>query len=106
MPRCETCERSVHSSDLEHVGDLLICSTCRRPKLFKEEKMAEKKERKEIASVHIFEVPTRDGATDHEVVVEGNYAGLELKFTTTFDQVREFFTQKRATGQKARLKSV
>lgn len=106
MPRCGICRQTVRSKDLKQIGPggPVVCKWCREPK---EIKVAEtKRERKQIASIHIYEVPTRDGATDHEVVVEGNYAGLELKFTTTFDQVREFFTQKRATGQKARLKSV
>lgn len=69
--------------------------------------MAEKTEkRKKVMSFHIYEVPTQDGATDHEIEADITYAGLEVKFTTTFDQVREFFTQKRTPGQKAKLKSV
>ena len=105
MPRCEVCRSTVRSKDLKQIGPKgpIVCRWCREPK---EIKMAETKDRKKVASLHIYEIPTQDGAVDHEVVLEGNYAGLELKFTTTFDQVREFFTQKRATGQKARLKSV
>lgn len=94
------------SADLEQVGPAIICTKCRRPKLYKEKDMAEMKDKKKVASLHIYEIPTDDGVTDYEVVAEANYAGLKVEFVTTFDQVREFFTQKRVPGKRAHLKSV
>lgn len=62
--------------------------------------------RKHIMSFHIYEVPTKDGARDHEIEVEAAMGGLNLRYNTTFDKVREFFTQKRETGKPATLKAV
>jgi hypothetical protein len=62
--------------------------------------------RKKLMSFHIYEVPTSDGATDHEIEADIGYSGFELKFTTTFDKVRDFFTRRRTPGQKANLTAV
>jgi hypothetical protein len=104
MPRCEICEESVPSGDLKPVGPdgLIACTGCRRPK---ETEMADDK-RKKVGSFHIYEVPTEDGAVDHEVEADVAYSGLEVKFKTTFDKIRAFFTEKREKGQKAELKAV
>lgn len=102
MPRCEKCGSSVSSDTLQVVGDVVVCAGCRKPKKV-EGKMAEKKQ---LVSITLNEVPTKDNAVDHEVEVEGGYGGLEVKFRTTFDQIRRFFTQQREKGKKASLRSV
>lgn len=106
MPRCQNCGGSVSSSSLKKVGDAIVCSECGRPKIV-EGKMAEN--RKRVASVILNEVPTKDGATDHEISVEvrlrDSYGGLDVNFNTTFDRVRDFFTQKREKGKRASLKA-
>jgi hypothetical protein len=66
--------------------------------------MAEDK--KQLVSITLNEVPTKDNAIDHEIEVEGGYGGLELRFKTTFDKIRAFFTQQRERGKKASLRSV
>lgn len=104
MPRCPTCGELAKKVDLAEVNGKLACKSCRRPKAIKEMNMAEN--RKKLLSFHIFEVPTKDGAKDHEVEVEGTWGGLDLKYTTTFDKIREFFTQKREEGKPATLRSV
>ena len=106
MPRCEDCRKSVPAADLKRAGRAgqTLCSHCRGPK---EVIVAEKTEkRKTEKKKKTTKKKTQDGATDHEIEADITYAGLEVKFTTTFDQVREFFTQKRTPGQKAKLKSV
>jgi len=58
--------------------------------------MAETKtdQRKKLLSFHVYEIPAGSGV-DHEVEVEGSWGGMDLKYKTTFDKVREFFTQRR-----------
>ena len=102
MPKCEKCKKSVKSSELFLAGERLVCKPC-----FGGKKMAETKtERKRVVSIHVYEIPTKDGARDHEVEVETSIGGLELKYATTFDKVREFFTEKRKEGEPAKLKCV
>lgn len=103
MPRCPKCGSSVSSEVLLKVNDCVVCPDCRRPKKV-EDKMTEDK--KQLVSITLNEVPTKDGAIDHEVEVEGGYGGLEVRFKTTFDRIRAFFTQQREKGQKASLRSV
>ena len=97
MPKCQSCGNSVSSSLLANVGGVVVCPDCGRPKLV-EGKMADKKQ---LASITVNEVPTLDDAIDHEVNIEGAYGGLEVKFNTTFDKIRTFFTQEREKGKKA-----
>jgi len=111
VPKCQVCQRSVKSNDLQQVGEILACGRCRRPKKLKEDKVAETlydqaKDRKKVMSFHIFDIPTKDGARDHQVEAEVVVGGLNLQYTTTFDQVREFFTRQRERGQQAKLKAV
>ena len=69
--------------------------------------MAEKLvERKHVASCKIYEVPTADGAVDHEVELEISMSGLAVRYNTTFDSVRKFFTEQREKGKEAALKVV
>jgi hypothetical protein len=111
MPKCPICSRNVKSNDLQRVGKVLACKKCRRPKKIKETKMAENeydrlKGRKKLMSFHIYEVPTKDGARDHQIEVEVAAGGFNLQYITTFDQVRDFFTRHREKGKPARLKAV
>jgi len=112
MPLCEVCRRSVPKGDLKRSGRLngqVACPACRGEP--KEKKMAEKTDRakKLLMSFHIYEVPVEEGV-DHEVEVEGSWGGMNLKYKTTFDKVREFFTQRREKtqeeGKAPSLKSV
>lgn len=64
------------------------------------------KNRKRVMSFTIYEVPTKDGARDHEIEVETSIGGLNLQYTTTFDKVREFFTKQREKGKPASLRAV
>ena len=98
MPRCQSCGKSVSSDTLRKVDTAVVCAVCGRPKPV-EGKMSEEKKR--VLSVVLSEVPTDDEAVDHEVMVESSYGGLDIKFNTTFDKVRDFFTQKREKGKKA-----
>jgi len=102
MPRCQGCGNSVSSSALSLIGEAAICPDCGKLKLV-EEKMSDKKQ---VLSITLNEISTPDSTTDHEVRIEGEYAGLEVKFKTTFDEVRAFFTQKREKDQRAKLQSV
>ena len=110
MPLCGYCREPVPSHDLKRAGlelnGEMACSNCRRPK---EIKMAEKTkagDRTKVAAVNIYEVKTADGGTDHELEFEGSWNGLDVRFKTTFDQVREFFTQRREEGESKPLRSV
>lgn len=109
MPKCQKCGNSVKSEDLRAVGgvETLLCGGCRKPKEV-EKKMAENTvyEKRQIVSLALNEVPTKDGAVDHEVSINGGYGGLDIKFNTTFDKIRAFFTQQRERGKRASLKSV
>lgn len=96
MPKCQSCGGSVSSASLRKVGTAVVCPDCGKPRAV-EGKMAENKKR--VASVVLNEIPTSDGAVDHEVVIEGSYGGLEIKFDTTFDRVRDFFTKRREKAQ-------
>lgn len=91
MPKCPNCGDAVSSSTLRAVGNAVVCSECGRPKKV-EDRMATNKQ---LVSVVLKEVPTPDAETDHEISIEGKYGGLDVKFSATFDQIREFFTQKR-----------
>jgi len=62
--------------------------------------------RKRVVSFSIYEIPTKDGAFDHEIEADVSFSGLDIRYNTTFDKVREFFTQKREKGKKASLKVV
>jgi hypothetical protein len=110
MPNCPTCGGHARSSDLAEVGDSLACRECRRPKEVKGGKKREKKMAEMtkimIVSFNIYEVPTKDGAKDHQIEVEASVAGLSLQYVTTFDKVRKFFTEKREKGKPAVLKAV
>lgn len=88
MPSCEICQNQVPSYDLHNLGDEIVCIDCRVRKM----KMAEKKT---LLTLNVFEVPTKDGGVDHEVEISGSWSGLDIKFKTTIDQVRDFFTEKR-----------
>lgn len=103
MPKCQSCGNSVSSKTLLVVGNAVVCPECRKPKEV-EEKMAENKN--QVMSITLNEVPTMDGVVDHELEIEGGYGGLEIKFKTTFDKIRTFFTQQRERGKKASLRSV
>lgn len=100
MPLCEVCRKSVPKEDLKRSGrmnGLIACPACRAEP--KEKKMAEtKREPKKIMSFHIYEIPVGDGV-DHEVEVEGGWGGMNLKFKTTFDKVRDFFTKRREQAE-------
>jgi DNA-directed RNA polymerase subunit M/transcription elongation factor TFIIS len=97
MPRCQNCGSTAHSYDLRIVDDAVVCSKCGRPKLV-EDDMATKKKR--LVSVTLHEVSTADYETDHELEIEGEYAGLEVRFKTTFDDIRTFFTKRREAASR------
>jgi hypothetical protein len=103
MPLCPCCNNPVKSDELRQVNGTVACRMCRRPKDTEEKKMAEKTL---LMSFHIYETPTKDGAKDHSVEVEACYAGLNLKYETTFDKVRKFFTEMREKGKTASLKAL
>ena len=100
MPRCQNCGNSVRSYELMSVGNTALCAVCYGAG---EDKMAEKKP---VVCVTLAEVTAPDKAIDHEIAVEGSYRGLEVKFATTFDELREFFTQRREKGKRAAIRSV
>jgi hypothetical protein len=52
-------------------------------------------EKSKLVSVVLSEIAAPDDGIDHEISVEGGYGGLDIKFSATFDQIRDFFTQKR-----------
>lgn len=109
MPKCEVCQGSYPSTSLKKRGvyDVVTCPNCQEPK--GRDTMAEtKSERvgKKVMSLHIYEISTPDGGRDHEVEVEGSWGGAEVKFKTTIDKVREFFTKRRVEGHKAPLEVV
>lgn len=91
MPKCPNCGDAVSSSTLRAVGNAVVCSECGRPKKV-EDRMATNKQ---LLSVVLNEIPAPDDGIDHEISIEGRYGGLDVKFSSTFDQVREFFKQKR-----------
>lgn len=103
MPRCQNCGNSARSYELREVGAAVVCPTCRKPKSV-EDKMVDKKKR--LVSLTLSEVPTPDKAADHEIDFEGGYGGLEVRFNTTFDKVRAFFTQKREKGKRAEFRTI
>lgn len=55
----------------------------------------EKREDRHLARFDIFEFDTEDGGTDHRIEAMFAYGGLELRYDTTFDKVRQFFTEAR-----------
>ncbi len=57
----------------------------------------------QLVSVVLNEIPAPDDEIDHEISIEGKYGGLNVKFSATFDQIRDFFTQRR---EKAALQLV
>lgn len=54
-----------------------------------------KEEKRLVFSFEVYEFDTADGGVDHKIEVVGNYGGLNLQFTSTVDQVRDFFTKRR-----------
>lgn len=48
-----------------------------------------------IFGMNVYEVDMPDGGVDHRIEVSGNYGGLNLQFSSTLDQVRDFFTRRR-----------
>lgn len=100
MPKCPNCRNSVRSYELISVGNTVTCAVCYGTG---EDSMAEKKQ---VVSVTLAEVTTPDKVIDHEIAVEGSYRGLEVKFATTFDELRDFFTQRREKGKRAAIRSV
>lgn len=104
MPKCPNCGSAAHSYELLVVGDAIACPSCLDPRNM-EGKMAE--EKKQLMSMTLSEVQESvGGAPDHEVIIEGSYAGLEIKFNTTFDKIRTFFTQRREKSGKTTLQAV
>lgn len=95
MPKCPNCGDSVRSSILRTDGDAVVCPECGRPKKV-EDGMATNKQ---LLSVVLNEIPAPDDGIDHEISIEGRYGGLDVKFSSTFDQIREFFTQKRESRE-------
>lgn len=99
MPRCTGCRETKRSTDLEKVkGRGALCGKCRRPLRLVEDLMKEKPERDNnrlVFSVNVYELDTPDGGIDHRVEVSGNYGGLNLRFSSTVDEIRDFFTKKR-----------
>lgn len=61
---------------------------------------------RKVFSMEVLEFETPDGGTDHRIEIEGGYAGLDIRFSSTVDQIRDFFTQKRNPGERRHLKSV
>lgn len=90
MPKCPCCGESVNSFDLSPVNGEAVCGQCSTP-----HPVSELKEKRTLATVAVRETPSSDGTTDHELEVAGSYGGLDLKFSTTFDEIREFFTRRR-----------
>jgi hypothetical protein len=48
-----------------------------------------------IFGMNVYEVDMPDGSVDHKIEVNGNLGGLNLQFSSTVDQIRDFFTKKR-----------
>lgn len=90
MPKCPCCGESVNSFDLSPVNGEAVCGGCSTPHV-----VPEPKEKRTLANVAVREVATSDGGTDHELEVASSYGGLQLKFSTTFDEIRDFFTRRR-----------
>ena len=90
MPKCPCCGESVNSFDLSPVDGSAVCGQCSTP-----HPVPDLKEKRTLATFAVREVPTSDGKTDHEFEVASAYGGLELKFSTTFDEIRDFFTRRR-----------
>lgn len=103
MPKCPNCGNSARSYELRVVSDTLVCHECARPKAVEDSMLSDKKR---LVSFALNEIPTPDNALDHEIEFEGGYGGLEIKFNTTFDRVRTFFTKQREKGKKAELKTL
>ena len=106
MPRCEFCERRTKAEKLVEYRGRVVCPRCAQPLRLVEDPMSTKEEqqpitRKPVMSFHIFEVPTSDKAVDHEVEVIFCHAGLDIRYTTSFDRVRRFFAERREKGKAA-----
>jgi hypothetical protein len=101
MPRCGNCGDTVHSYDLLVINGGVVCTKCSKPKQLG----CDVESKKRVVSVTLNEIQTPNNSIDHELSIEGEYGGLEVKFKATFDDIRSLFTQKRANG-KARLQSV
>ena len=105
MPLCTVCKRTTPSRNLRRCGEEVKCPRCRiNLSLVEDSKMAEEKAGRKVFSVHINEHETEKGV-DHLIAVEASYGGLDLRFKSTIDQVREFFTERRVEG-KGRLEAL
>ena len=63
--------------------------------------MAERK----VLSIDVFEVPDTGAGKDYRVFMTGNHGGLTMKYETTINDVREFFTEFKHKNDKS-LKEV
>lgn len=92
MPKCYYCCTSVPGPDLKEVQrDQLACSDCRQPT---EVTVAQ---RKPVISLQVFEVEekTPDGKSNYEIEASVKLGSLKLEWSTTTDDVRTYFTERR-----------
>lgn len=101
MPRCPSCKEHVCPESLILVGGSLACCECRKLKLVPdtEAKMIEEKEgqkqqqgRTKLLDVQLFAI---DGGRDHQVEASVKVGGALFVYSTTFDKIRKFFTERR-----------
>ena len=117
MPRCPSCTEHVCPEGLKEVGGKLACCECRQLKLVPgtEAKMSELKsaERdpqtaavpKKLVDIQLFEVST-EGGIDHQISASIRTGGISLNYSTTFDAIRKFFTERRRRVEESKKKSV
>ena len=105
MPRCSVCHETTPSQELRQSDGWVKCPRCRSNiSLVEDKKMPKDLKQpaeRRVLSVTVYEYTTEAGI-DHRVAVEGNYGGLDVKFESTIDQIREFFTERR-TGTDLKL---
>lgn len=102
MPKCQNCGESVSSEDLRVIEDNVVCVECGGPK----DVGSSIADKRQVAAITLNEVPAPNNVVDYEIAVEGGYAGLEIRFHTTFDKVRSFFTQQRSKKKRPLLQSI
>lgn len=92
MPKCYFCRTSVPGPDLKEVRrNQLACQGCRQPTEVTVSK------RKPIMSLQVFEVEERtpDGKSNYEIEASVQMGSLKLEWSTTTDDVRAYFTERR-----------
>lgn len=75
----------------------MACGECAE-----EDPMAKnKKGRKRIASLEVYEVDLGEGEKDYQLELSAAYGALDLSFAATVDEIRQFFTERRERKEAA-----